>query len=129
METFELTLLTREDVVRIVRSELAKRDVERFSHEGLLTAIEVGQVLSVKTSTVWAWRREGKLPYIELAPGEYRFRTSDILAWIDEREGREPTIGEKPKKARHGKEKKKVPGSSDGRKKPCTKSRVDPITP
>ncbi len=83
----EIPILTLDDVRRVVREEL-----ERFQlSDPLLDAKEAATLLGVKPRTVWDWRKEGRLPYVEISSGCFRFRKSEIEKFLDERTKREPT--------------------------------------
>ena len=78
-------------VVRdIVREELAQAELR----DSLITAKEAAELLGVKPRTVWAWRKEGRFPFVEIAPGQYRFRRSDLKRYVSERTNKEPTAAE-----------------------------------
>jgi len=48
--------------------------------EGLLTAPQVAEMLSVSAETVRSWVKSGRIPHITLPSGKHRFRRADIEA-------------------------------------------------
>lgn len=56
--------------------------LESFDPNALLTARDVAGPLRVKSDTVEAWGRTGRLRRVVLAPRCVRFRVADVLAFI-----------------------------------------------
>jgi excisionase family DNA binding protein len=52
--------------------------------ERLLTARELGQLLSFSAATIVDWAEAGKLPAFKIG-GRLRFRLSEVEAWLEER--------------------------------------------
>ena len=50
---------------------------------GLLTNKEAQERLRVRPTTMWRWRRDGKISYIKIG-GEVRFKRSDIEDCINQ---------------------------------------------
>ncbi len=48
----------------------------------LLTPVDVGDRLNLKTARVIRLSREGKLPAIALPGGEFRFDAADLEKWL-----------------------------------------------
>jgi excisionase family DNA binding protein len=53
--------------------------------EKLIGPKEAGDVLAIKTDTLYKWTAEGKIPFLKIG-GALRFRPSALQAWIQERE-------------------------------------------
>lgn len=54
------------------------------SKNKLLTASQVADILNISPSTLYRWKREGRLPSsIKLGPKATRWRESDIASFID----------------------------------------------
>ena len=51
----------------------------------LLTAREVGELLSVSPESVLRWTRRGDLPAIRLPGGALRYRASELDEWLTAR--------------------------------------------
>ena len=51
------------------------------ANKGLLTPAEVGAVLNVKVSTVYAWVSTDRIPFVRLGR-LIRFDIKDIMAWV-----------------------------------------------
>jgi len=58
----------------------------------LLTAEDVGGILSVKPTTVMQWARAGVLPHVRIGR-VIRFRQKSVLRWIEEREKESGRLG------------------------------------
>lgn len=57
------------------------------SKNKLLTASQVADILNISPSTLYRWKREGRLPSsIQLGPKTTRWRESEILAFIEQLE-------------------------------------------
>lgn len=52
--------------------------------ESLLSATKVGELLGVSERTVRRWRQQNKLPAAVDLGGVWRWKASDIAAWIEE---------------------------------------------
>ncbi len=48
----------------------------------LLTAREVAELLGVSTETILRWTRRGDLPALRLPSGAWRYRESELDAWL-----------------------------------------------
>jgi excisionase family DNA binding protein len=57
------------------------REVERVTSE-ILTVSEVAGLLKVAEKTVYTMAQEGELPAFKVR-GQWRFRRTDLDAWID----------------------------------------------
>ena len=56
--------------------------------ERLLTARELGELLSLSTATVLDWHEAGRIPSFKLGAGPggpVRFRLREVEAWLEER--------------------------------------------
>lgn len=51
-------------------------------NEPLLTAEEVATTLRLDGETIRRWAREGSLPSLKLPGGQWRFRWSDVEAYL-----------------------------------------------
>ena len=78
-------MLTREDldaVVRgIIKEENDRRDAERSSAR--VTASEVAKMLNVDKSTLWRWRKSGRLKGVKVGK-EITYKESDVLKLLGE---------------------------------------------
>lgn len=83
----EIPIVTIEDIRQVVREELERAQ----AHDRLLDAHQAAGYLNVKVRTIWVWRKESRLPYVEVSPGTYRFRESDLKRFLSERTKKEPT--------------------------------------
>ncbi len=52
--------------------------------ERLWTQAEVAEYLRVDLSTIWKWRRQGKLTGLKTPGGQLRFRERDVLKALEE---------------------------------------------
>jgi len=86
----EIPILTADEVRQIIREELERMQTQ----DRLLEAREAAEYLAVKPRTIWAWRKEGRLPYVEISPGSYRFRESDLKTFVSERTKKQPRPAE-----------------------------------
>jgi excisionase family DNA binding protein len=66
----------------------------------LLTMGEAAQLLNVSRATLWRTIKSGRLPKVELYPGAFRLRRSDILALVNGRDG-SPSRPSSPCSMRH----------------------------
>lgn len=58
-------------------------------HDTYLSVLQVGARLSVSVATVWRWTRTKDFPKpVRLSAGCTRWRSSDIDAFVAQREGR-----------------------------------------
>ena len=94
----DVCVVSSAELRRIFREEL-NSFLERLSdklrlNDRLLEAKEAADVLGVKTRTVWQWRKEGRLPYVEISPGSFRFRKSELEEFLTQRTKKEPTASE-----------------------------------
>jgi excisionase family DNA binding protein len=48
----------------------------------LLKPAEAAPLLGLKTSTIWAWLRDGALPHVKIR-GKYYIRREGLLEWIN----------------------------------------------
>jgi len=90
----EIPVISLDDIRQVVREEL---DRLRLA-DALVDAKEAADLLGVKPRTIWDWRKQGRLPYVEISPSCYRFRKSDIEQFLAKRTRREPTSAEFAKK-------------------------------
>jgi excisionase family DNA binding protein len=60
--------------------------------EQLLTARELGQLLSFSAATIVDWSEAGKLPAFKIG-GRLRFRLSEVEAWLEQRRLKGPGVG------------------------------------
>ncbi|MBQ6073507.1 MAG: helix-turn-helix domain-containing protein [Bacteroidales bacterium] len=81
----QVLMLTREDldaVVRgIIKEENDRRDAERSSAR--VTASEVAKMLNVDKSTLWRWRKSGRLKGVKVGK-EITYKESDVLKLLGE---------------------------------------------
>lgn len=54
----------------------------------LITSRELAAELSVSYQTACAWSKAGKVPALHMPDGSYRYRRSEIDAWLAERSNR-----------------------------------------
>jgi len=86
----EIPVPTLDEIRQVIREEL-----ERFQlADCLLDAKQAAILIGVKPRTIWDWRKAGRLAFIEISPGSFRFRKSEIQKFLDERTKREATPGE-----------------------------------
>ena len=52
--------------------------------ERLWTQAEVAEYLRVDLSTIWKWRRQGKLTGLKTPGGQLRFRQASVLRLLEE---------------------------------------------
>jgi nitrogen PTS system EIIA component len=52
--------------------------------ERLLTARDVAELLSFSAGTIVDWAERGEVPAFKVG-GRWRFRESELLAWLEER--------------------------------------------
>ena len=57
--------------------------IEAPEHGGLMTAEEVAALLKVAVRSVWRYRSAGQLPRSVKIGSSVRWKTKEILAWID----------------------------------------------
>ena len=86
----QVDIPTIEEFRRVIREELARAQAQ----DRLFTAQEAAEYLNVNVRTIWAWRKDGKLPFAEISPGSYRFKESDLKAFLAERSRKEPSPSE-----------------------------------
>jgi len=60
-----------------------------MSEERFMTMQEVGDLIGVDRSTIYAWKRKGLLPHYKIGKRAIRFKMSEILQWVDTH-GRSP---------------------------------------
>lgn len=96
--TVDVCVVSGQDLRRIFREELGgflDRLCDKLRlNDQLLEAKEAADVLGVKTRTVWQWRKEGRLPYVEISKGSFRFRKSELEEFLAQRTKKEPTPSE-----------------------------------
>jgi len=51
----------------------------------LLTSHEVADALRIEQQTLQVWCSEGRFPFIKMSRRDYRFRSADVHAWLEER--------------------------------------------
>jgi excisionase family DNA binding protein len=85
----ELTLTDAQ--VALLADQVADRVTERLSRrqsnpaDGLLTALEVSEMLGVPRQRVWALARRGEIPVVRLGPRDLRFDRTDVAGWLGRR--------------------------------------------
>ena len=86
-EIISIPIMTPQTVREICERVIS----EQSKVDRLLSSQEVAELLGLTVQTVWAMRRDGRLPYVETGEGRYMFRRSDIEEWIERRTKRERT--------------------------------------
>ena len=54
-----------------------------MANKELLTALELARVLGLSIETIWRYTREKRIPYIELASGQYRYLVEDVVSALN----------------------------------------------
>ncbi|HPO09710.1 MAG TPA: helix-turn-helix domain-containing protein [bacterium] len=93
----DVKILSEEDVRQIAVEVFQK--LNTTDSEQLLTVDGAAEFLNVSRQTIWSMRRRGDLPAVEIGKGCYRFRPSDLTAWITNRTRRERTPRQKAGRA------------------------------
>ncbi|HOE11971.1 MAG TPA: helix-turn-helix domain-containing protein [bacterium] len=89
----DVQILSEEDVRQIAMEVF--RQLHEADSGALLNVDGAAEFLQCSRQTVWALRRRGDIPAVEISPGCYRFRPSDLKAWIANRTGRARTPRQK----------------------------------
>ena len=50
----------------------------------LLTSDEVADLLRIEQQTLQVWCSERRFPFIKMSRRDYRFRSADVQAWLDD---------------------------------------------
>jgi excisionase family DNA binding protein len=54
-----------------------------MAEEIFLTMEEVGNLMGLDRSTIYAWKRKGLLPHYKIGKRAVRFKLSEILQWLE----------------------------------------------
>ncbi len=54
-----------------------------MAEERLMTMEEVGNLMGLDRSTIYAWKRKGLLPHYKIGKRAVRFKMSEILRWLE----------------------------------------------
>ncbi len=54
-----------------------------MTNRELLTALELARLLGLSIEAIWRYTREKRIPYIELASGQYRYLVEDVVSILN----------------------------------------------